>query len=97
MTGDLSCAVSTCTRRALRGYRYCLPHGRALSIQIGRMKDDAKRREILANTASLHVTDAHEVAEAEAGQSKPPRYKLTQRGDLIQECQGGLPSLGKAQ
>lgn len=90
------CAHSACTRAAFRGLRYCLPHQKALDLAVGRIHYDAQRQDLLANTPSLHVTDAHEVAEQVAGEAHPPRYKLTHRGQ-VRECQGGLPSLGKDQ
>jgi len=91
------CAVSDCKKAAFTGQRYCLPHGKALAMAVGRIHYDNRRRALVENTASLHVTDAREVAEQACGEAQPPRYKLTQRGHLLVEVSGGLPSLGKAQ
>ena len=90
------CAVSDCKKAAFVGRRYCLPHGRALALGLGRIRYDNARRELLGKTASLHVTDATEVAQKACGEAKPPRYRLTQ-GWTIYELNGGLPSLGKGQ
>lgn len=91
------CAVSTCPKAAFKGMRYCLTHAKALAMAIGQMRYENRRREMLDATPSLHVTDATEVAEMVAGEAHPPKYKLTQRGEIVWEVSGGLPSLGKDQ
>lgn len=90
------CAVSDCKKAAFTGKRYCLPHAKALDMAVGRIHYDNRHRELVDNTPSLHVPDATEVAEQEAGWAYPPRYRLTQ-GWTIYELNGGLPSLGKDQ
>ncbi len=91
------CAVSDCKKAAFTHTRYCLTHGKALAMAVGRVRYDNARRALLSSTPSLHVTDAKEVAEEACGEAHPPRYKLTQRGHLLVEVSGGLPSLGKGQ
>jgi hypothetical protein len=82
------CAVSTCKKAAFTGKRFCLDHSKDFDMAMGRMKYDRRQKELVGNTPSLHVTDAKEVSEWEAGMSKPGRFRLTQ-GWTIWEVSGG--------
>lgn len=83
------CAHSECKKAAFAGSRYCLVHGKALAMALGQMRYENNRREIVEQTPSLHVSDAHEVAEKAAGVRPQRPFKQTQRGGILIEISGG--------
>jgi hypothetical protein len=62
------------------------------------MRLDSYYRNSRRNLPRIPDAEAHEVATAKGGprEARPPRYKLTHRGQ-VREVNGGLPSLGKDQ